>query len=265
MSKIFGLSHRAVLLFKGPDSPSLLQGLLTNDIRLLSPSNGIAAFLLNNRGRIIDDLLLWRHEDDILVECSSSFRDDLKKICEKYRMRKKVDVVELNERVLFATNTDRISQLLDPRFPSFGSRMYGKHEVTGRIEDYHSLRRQFGIAEGRDELEGLLPFQANGDLLNMVSLDKGCYIGQELTARTAHTGVIRRRILPFRTREPVKGDVKDEHGKKVGQVISSGENIGIALLSLSSFSRPLNVGTTPIVPFQPSWLPNDVLRIGSSD
>lgn len=119
---------------------------------------------------------------------------------------------------------------------------------------------EHGIAEGCEELGGLLPFQINGDFLNMVSLDKGCYIGQELTARSAHTGVIRRRILPVKCVSPLKRrSIITQDDKKVGQVISCGSVFGLALLSLSAFGRSLTVEGLPVVPYKPSWMPDSAL------
>ncbi|KAK6018578.1 glycine cleavage T-protein barrel domain protein [Ostertagia ostertagi] len=92
----------------------------------------------------------------------------------------------------------------------------------------------------------------------MVSLEKGCYIGQELTARTAHTGVIRRRILPFKCEKAVKGTVMLED-KKVGEVISCGNGHGLALMVLSAFGQPLKVDGSPIVVYKPSWMPDSAL------
>ncbi|RCN23766.1 folate-binding protein YgfZ, partial [Ancylostoma caninum] len=95
--------------------------------------------------------------------------------------------VESHENVLFSTE-ETPGSILDPRFPSLGRRLYSTDTGQESLTEYHERRIKYGISEGCEELGTLLPFQANGDLLNMISLDKGCYIGQELTARTAHTG-----------------------------------------------------------------------------
>ncbi|EPB72929.1 kinase domain protein [Ancylostoma ceylanicum] len=214
---------------------------------------GIAALFLNNKGRIVDDVIVSRDNGDILVECSASNRENLKKLLEKYRVRKSVDIVESHENVLFSTE-ETPGSILDPRFPSLD---------TGQeaLADYHERRIKYGISEGCEELGTLLPFQANGDLLNMISLDKGCYIGQELTARTAHTGVIRRRIIPFKCEKPVKPKEKVmQDDNKVGEVISCASAHGLALLSLSALGQQLSVGGSPIKPYKPSWMPESALK-----
>ncbi|KAK6025436.1 glycine cleavage T-protein barrel domain protein [Ostertagia ostertagi] len=93
----------------------------------------------------------------------------------------------------------------------------------------------------------------------MVSLEKGCYIGQELTARTAHTGVIRRRILPFKCEKAVKGNVIVRSAYMIVEVISCGNRHGLALMVLSAFGQPLKVDGSPIVVYKPSWMPDSAL------
>ncbi|EYB91504.1 hypothetical protein Y032_0205g1931 [Ancylostoma ceylanicum] len=228
--------------------------------RTLQPSVGIAALFLNNKGRIVDDVIVSRDNGDILVECSASNRENLKKLLEKYRVRKSVDIVESHENVLFSTE-ETPGSILDPRFPSLGRRLYSTDTGQEALADYHERRIKYGISEGCEELGTLLPFQANGDLLNMISLDKGCYIGQELTARTAHTGVIRRRIIPFKCEKPVKPKEKVmQDDNKVGEVISCASAHGLALLSLSALGQQLSVGGSPIKPYKPSWMPESALK-----
>uniref|UniRef100_A0A8R1E0J1 CAF17 C-terminal domain-containing protein n=1 Tax=Caenorhabditis japonica TaxID=281687 RepID=A0A8R1E0J1_CAEJA len=136
------------------------------------------------------------------------------------------------------------------------------NDVTENVEKYENLRRAAGIAEGAGELADLLPFQANGDLLNMVALDKGCYIGQELTARTAHTGVIRRRIMPFECQGQVRqgADILDEKKNKVGKVISSDTSRCLGILQLSSFKlAKLTADDVALTARQPEWMPDKIL------
>lgn len=113
----------------------------------------------------------------------------------------------------------------------------------------------------------------------MISLDKGCYIGQELTARTAHTGVIRKRIIPFNydSNDELDNIVVDENKKKAGQVsfdafiynsdflqiISYHDGVGLALLSVNSINMNLFSKTTQIQQFRPSWFPETIFTKAS--
>ncbi|CAJ0571953.1 unnamed protein product, partial [Mesorhabditis spiculigera] len=254
MSRIIHLSSRALLTLRGPDSVSLLQNLVTNDMRRLGDQKVMASFLLNEKGRIVEDLLIYRHDDGALVECSAKNQKDFKKLLEKYRLRKQVEIEDSPDSVYY---TSEPTKTPDPRTPALGYRLLGKHESDGKLDEYKALRYSVGVAEGKSELGDLLPFHANGDVLHCVSLEKGCYIGQELTARTAHTGVIRRRIIPFTCNEEAapRGEVFDSEKRKVGETIASVGGHGLALIQLNSTGRKLFVGETSIVPFCPAWMP----------
>ncbi|CAB3407782.1 unnamed protein product [Caenorhabditis bovis] len=266
--QLIKLPHRILLRFHGPDTSAFLQGLITNDVRKLETANGIAAFLLNSKGRIVEDVLLWRRgTDDIFVECSRSNKANLIKEIAKYRLRKKVEISDCDDPVAFIQNSSQTNEFQDPRYSNFGSRVFGNLDGSENLEKYENLRRDLGIAEGASELSGLLPFQANGDLLHMVSLDKGCYIGQELTARTAHTGVIRRRILPFECEGSVKNDadIVDEKKNKVGKVISSDTTRCLGVLQLSAFkSQKLSVDGVALKAKKPEWMPDKILAANAT-
>ncbi|CAJ0963795.1 unnamed protein product, partial [Mesorhabditis belari] len=254
MSKIIQLTTRALLSVRGPDAVGLMQGLVTNDIRRLKEAKLMAAFLLNTKGRIVEDLLIYNHDEGLLVECSSKHRGELKQILEKYKMRKQAEITESEDAIFYSSAP---TNLPDPRTAGLGFRLIGKHTANAPIEEYTNFRFSVGVAEGKEELDDMLPFQANGDILQYVSLDKGCYIGQELTARTAHTGVIRRRIIPFTCDEKLapSGEVLDDEGRKVGATVASTNGAGLALLQLNSTGRTLSVDKHPIVPHRPAWMP----------
>ncbi|CAL2029859.1 unnamed protein product [Caenorhabditis brenneri] len=264
--RLIKLPHRVLLKLHGADTNAFVQGLITNDVTKLQSQNGLAAFLLNTKGRIVEDVLLWRRgTDDLFLECSKGNQSILLKEILKYRLRKRVEISETSDQVFFDEDSSVTQQHKDPRFAGFGARVFGNpssSEVSENREKYENLRRSFGIAEGADELADLLPFQANGDLLNMVSLDKGCYIGQELTARTAHTGVIRRRIMPFQCEGQVKigADILDEKKNKVGKIISSDTTRCLGILQLSSFkSSKLSADEVTLTAKQPEWMPDKIL------
>ncbi|PAV73627.1 hypothetical protein WR25_00604 [Diploscapter pachys] len=261
VSNVLYLPKRATLLIRGSDAVPFLQALITNDMRLLESRKGISAMLLNTQGRIVEDMLLWKRGNELLLECSVVHRDDLLAILNKYKMRKKVEIENSPDRVFFIPGKNG-GDLPDPRLADFGCRQYSSTSDEGQLKDgtdtYNRLRFEIGLSEGPEELANMLPFQANADLFKMVSFDKGCYIGQELTARTANTGVIRRRILPFYAEAKVSGEVK--HGENsVGKVLNSDSKGGLAIFQLNSFSRPLTVGGVPVKPFRPSWMPEKII------
>ncbi|CAI2320540.1 unnamed protein product [Caenorhabditis sp. 36 PRJEB53466] len=267
--RLIKLPHRVLLKLHGADTNAFLQGLITNDVTKLQSQSGLAAFVLNTQGRIVEDVLLWRRgTDDMFLECSRSNQTVLVKEIAKYRLRKQVEISETTDFVYFEQEAGDHHEHRDPRFAGFGARVFGHpSDFSENCEKYENLRRSAGIAEGAEELKDLLPFQANGDLLNMVSLDKGCYIGQELTARTAHTGVIRRRILPFECEGQVKqgASIVDEKKNKVGTVISSDTTRCLGMLRLASFkSTKLSADDVILTARKPEWMPDKILANNSN-
>ncbi|KAK6059890.1 kinase domain protein [Cooperia oncophora] len=138
MPKTVGLIHRSLLILRGSDSLNFLQGLVTNDVRKVQSSQGIAAFLLNLKGRIVDDILISRDDGDIFVECTASNQKNLKDLLLKYRMRKNMPMW--------------LSRHMNSRTHSLirGRRLYGDNG-NDEVSEYHDKRRVLGIAEGCDE------------------------------------------------------------------------------------------------------------------
>uniref|UniRef100_A0A915BPX7 Aminomethyltransferase folate-binding domain-containing protein n=1 Tax=Parascaris univalens TaxID=6257 RepID=A0A915BPX7_PARUN len=116
------LVQRALLVVKGADSRQFLQGLTTNDLRLLHKSGALYTLLLNNRGRIEYDLIVYEGVDGLLVECDNQRRDALKRLLEVYRMHKAVSIEKCGMNVFFVENVYD-GAVVDPRVPAFGSRL----------------------------------------------------------------------------------------------------------------------------------------------
>ncbi|VDP08207.1 unnamed protein product [Soboliphyme baturini] len=218
------LNHRSLLKLTGRDALSFLQGLLSNDVSVLESSSthlsqSLHAYLLNPYGRIVYDLILYgstaEEERCILLECDRRIVSELGRILRRYVLRKNVNI-QNDDRGLFALLPSSESEFqvknsleiyADPRSPSLGWRLIcdvAKMNSMGGVksvdlQEYHRKRCMLGIPEGIDDLPpgACFPFESNGDYLNAISFDKGCYIGQELTARTYHTGVVRKRLFPI--------------------------------------------------------------------
>ncbi|GMR54128.1 hypothetical protein PMAYCL1PPCAC_24323 [Pristionchus mayeri] len=249
------LTSRSLLILRGEQSLPLLQGIITRDVRHLEDKPTTASLILDKNGRIADEIVMRRREDTVLVECSSQRRILLKHLLERYRLRKKVSIEECEESVLWSEEKMEEGAEADPRVAGLGWRVYRRAngEKEGD-EEYKELRYSLGVGEG-EELIGLLPWHANGDLLSQVSANKGCYVGQELTARTATQGMIRRRLVPFTAPSTVSGEVHGPGGKKVGKIVVSSSSRGLAMLSFGSISDDLlSSDGIPIKAFLPEWM-----------
>jgi len=212
-SKLAHVENRSVLQLSGSDSVSFLQGLVTNDVEELENNSTMYAMMLNTQGRVQQDLLISKIEDDVLLlDCDRETLDNTAKILKRYKLRKKVDIdvrSDLKVFQAFEEGDEDIAKIAeassvcskDPRSTQMGMRILSSSlEAESRLfRDYTHFRICAGIPEGSGEfvVGKSLPFDYNLDLMNGVSFVKGCYIGQELTARTHFTGVKRKRVLPF--------------------------------------------------------------------
>lgn len=187
------------------DHLKFLQGLCTNDVNnLKQPGDSLAVSFLNNKGRIFSNAFLYltsnesTNENKIIIEANSKLIPDLYKYLNMYKLKSKVALKLVNYSLCFETNATEIttnadSQLVvatrDPRVPGLGVRYIYSNPPTDCPRDSKSeewLKNNNlvnGIGEG-PELFNRIPLECNLDLLNYISFKKGCYIGQELTART---------------------------------------------------------------------------------
>ncbi|GJD11581.1 Putative transferase CAF17, mitochondrial [Galdieria sulphuraria] len=222
------LHDRYLLKLSGKDTTKFLQGLITQNVELLTkqsqkPTLGYTGFL-NKRGRLINQGFLAPLSEsceDWLIDVHPSTGSELVKHLQLFRLRSKVEISNVSDSysVWVAPGLERMDQIwsdfvpdkptvysLDPRVSRLGLRFYtsihtkyqGQKEAQGSEELYHVWRMIYGIPEGGTDYSFLnsLPFEGNLDYLNGISFSKGCYLGQETTARVNYTGVVRKRIAP---------------------------------------------------------------------
>ncbi|XP_002192875.6 putative transferase CAF17, mitochondrial [Taeniopygia guttata] len=270
---------RALLGVRGAEAAVFLQGLLTNDVtRLLAEGDApraLYAHALNAQGRCLYDVILYRlhrstaEEPHILLECDSSVLDSIQKHLKLYKIRRKVTITPCPDLSLWAVLPGDASSLPkcadqallltpDPRTEVMGWRLIAKKGANlseiipgsqvGDVQDYHRHRYKQGIPEGVKDLPPgvALPLESNLAFMNGISFTKGCYIGQELTARTHHMGVIRKRLLPVSFPEPLPAaglpegaEILTAAGKRAGTFRAGGGELGIALLRLAHLGEPL--------------------------
>lgn len=237
----------------------------------------IYSFILNPRGRIVSDLFIYNNgKGDYLLEVDSESRENFLKTLKLYRLRRKADLSLDETPVNFSVNQIN-NGFEDPRVKGFGFRVLGDLEASTSESDYLLRRLEYGIGEGLEEARDQIPLNFNGDITNGISFDKGmfmceniinnsifklyyilgCYVGQELIARTHHTGIIRRRILPFTSETPdAEGFVRTEDGTRCGKVLKSSGNRGIAFIALEKLKETLLVKTKLIKATIPDWWPS---------
>jgi folate-binding protein YgfZ len=201
MDKIFSLSHREVISISGNDRFAFLQGLITKDIFSLKPDSLLYALLLSPKGRIDFDLFIFCDTHKIYMDTDQW--EDLIKRLEMFKLRCDV-VIEKEMLKVYSILSDDIQQekecfiFKDPRHSEMGWRAYTT-DVLEYAQDnslYDEKRVRLGLPDGlKDMVKGrALPLEWNMDILNAIDFDKGCYMGQELTARTKYRELLKKRI-----------------------------------------------------------------------
>jgi folate-binding protein YgfZ len=183
------LTDRSVIRVAGEDVRGFLQGLVTQDVSRDLP---VWAGLLTAQGKCLFDFIVWADGEDLLLDCEAAGADDLIKRLSIYRLRRPI-MMARDENLSVNWSVDGEQGVSDPRLPELGKRWLGPADMpaSGWLE--HRLR--LGVCEGQAELRDLLWLECNAAELNGVSFDKGCFVGQENTARMNWRQKVNRRLL----------------------------------------------------------------------
>ncbi|KAL0476674.1 caf17 [Acrasis kona] len=276
-SIISHLQNRCIINVVGKDAKVLIQGLTTNDIK----RGSAASLFLNPKGRVSFDTLISSHDDDsVSIECDRDLKDSLFNHIRKFKLRSKAEITTPNtavynvcgevENTLNLIKSHKHFYFKDPRSLLIGNRLYVQFNQIDEQQEfeyklgsefqetnivYERLRVLSGIPEGPIDFtpEHTTPFELNADYLNAVDYNKGCYIGQELTARTHFTGQVRKRIMIIYGHEqeaqlPITGTQFDNKG---GEMKTNLGDVGLAVVriekkdSLSHDGKNFHVITPP--------------------
>jgi folate-binding protein YgfZ len=183
------LTDRAVVRLSGEDVRGFLQGLVTNDVAGELP---VWVGLLTPQGKCLFDFLVWADGEDLLLDCEAGAADDLIKRLTIYRLRRPIRI-EQDPSIAVHWAKEGSEGAPDPRLAELGNRWLAPAEepASGWLE--HRLR--LGVCEDRAELGDLLWLECNAIELNGVSFTKGCFVGQENTARMNWRQKVNRRLF----------------------------------------------------------------------
>lgn len=191
------LSNRSVLRVSGAETRAFLQGLVTQDLGQVAPDHPQWSGLLTPQGKALFDFILWDGGDDsVLIDAESASAEALARRLTLYRLRRAVEIELVPDlHVHWALATDR--GVPDPRLPALGHRWLSGEPGTPADADWLSHRLTLGVTEGVGELgsDKTLWLECNARELNGVSLTKGCYVGQENTARMHYRSKVNRRLM----------------------------------------------------------------------
>jgi tRNA-modifying protein YgfZ len=263
MTQVAALSARAVLEIVGEDRVGFLQGLVSNDVQDATPGRAVWAALLSPQGKWLADFFILSDGERFLLDCESGQVAPLVQRLTRFRLRSKVTVGALDWRVHAAWNgppPDTGISAPDPRLPDAGWRVLSPAPVPANASeaDYDLHRLSLGLPDGSRDLEAekTVLLEAGFDELNGISWTKGCYMGQELTARTKYRGLLKRRLVPVSVEGPVPpwGTPALRDGAEVGAMRSGRDTLGLALLRLDALYSPLICGEARLSPRIPEWM-----------
>jgi folate-binding protein YgfZ len=222
------LLDRSILRLSGEDVRGFLQGLVTHDLALLAPERPLWAGLLTAQGKALFDFILWADGEDVLIDCEAEAAGDLTRRLTLYRLRRKIAIEPAEG--LAVHWSPQADGPADPRLPELGGRWLAppSEASTGWLAHRLSL----GVTEGRAELgsDKILWLECNAAELNGVSFTKGCYVGQENTARMNYRSKVNRRLVVVPADAP--GERTRIHYPQLGLAVEHRrvEDLGAALV-----------------------------------
>ena len=216
---MFLLKDRAIIEISGLDRQEFLQGLITNDIKLATSQKMIYSAFLNGAGRFFVDFFIHEVDEKYILDCHILEVDEIIKKLNLYKLRSQVEITK-NQNQLVIFNTQNLG-LVDSRVNDFGYRFYVnsqdlKNYPTQDLVFYHQRRINFKIPEGYYDLtkDKSYIFEFGFDNFNAISYQKGCYVGQETTARNHYRGQLRKKIFLFEIDEvnqKLKNAIEEKH------------------------------------------------------
>jgi folate-binding protein YgfZ len=293
------LEDRGLLSVGGVDRVTFLQGLVSNDIEKSGPERAVYAALLTPQGKYLHDFFVVGLDDGLLLDCERARLDDLKKRLSMYKLRADITLDDRSgdfavaallghgagEALGLSGDAGAAAAFgggvayMDPRLAEAGVRAVLPTESAEKTledagftatgaSDYDRLRLELGLPDGSRDLvvEKSILLESGFDELNGVDWDKGCFMGQELTARTKYRGLIKKRLVPVTFDGPppapdtpvMMGD--EEAGELRSAVALDDGGIGLALLKIDAMAKAgetetaLKAGGVTVIPAKPSWM-----------
>ncbi len=284
------LESRGVIRLGGEDLRGFLQGMVSNDVDKVAPGRAVWSAFLTPQGKFLHEFFLVERDGAFLLDCEAARLEDLKRRLSIYKLRSQVTLEdasaetavaslfrpggyealgldgELGRAVPFGGGVAYV----DPRLAAMGARAIlprGGAESALREagfapatpEDYDRHRLALGIPDGsRDlEVEKSILLENGFEELHGVDWDKGCFMGQELTARTKYRALIKKRLMPVAIEgpAPAPGTPVIRGGKEAGVMRSSCDGLGLALMRLDSLegTEAFDAGEAKVTPRKPDW------------
>ena len=290
-NNVYVLEDRGILYLSGEDVKEFLQNLITNDIEKVTDEMSCFAALLTPQGKYLFDFLIVKHKGGYFLDCEKKNIDELYKKLALYKLRSKVEILNLsNEFVVAGISHEKFLSFenskdtegftikyredpifLDPRLKKLGARLIINLEKlylslkklelkTANVEDYYNLSHRLGISQiDNFNLQNkIFGIECNFEEMNGIDFKKGCYVGQENTARIKLKNKLNKKLFAIKI---IEGDlISDEiflKEKEVGKLLIKNEN-PFALIKIKNdfldFEKIYQCGEAKLKILKPSWI-----------
>jgi hypothetical protein len=293
-NEVITLEDRGFIQVNGPEAKEFLQNIVTNNVEKVTPESTLFSSILTPQGKYLFDFFIIKLKDNYLIECEKKSTSEIIKLLNFYKLRSKVDLVDLSEKYTVAiislekfreiNNSDLLKGktttyeenliYIDPRSEKLGAKIISKTKDINLIikklnlnivdkQKYYKESFDLGIlqTEMKKLKEKIFGIENNLDELNGIDFKKGCYVGQENTSRIKLRNKLRRRVLPV---QKIKGDVSENDIIKykdieIGKVMID-KPLPFALVKvvdpdLKEFNNiELKCGNSKIKILKPDWI-----------
>ena len=291
-NSVFILQDRAIIYVNGPDAKDFLQNLISNDINKVADNSSCFASLLTPQGKFLFEFIVVKHKSGFFIDCEKNQSDEIFKQLSLYKIRSKVEILNLsNEFVVASFGYEKYLSIegskdilgftfkyredpiiLDPRNKNLGARLIINLEKLylslkkldlkdDKIENYYIQSHSLGIVpKNLNQLQNkLFGIECNYEELNGIDFKKGCYVGQENTARIKLKNKLSKRLLPIKV---IKGELSENekiynNNIEIGKVLISNDYpFGLIKYQDENFNKDQTFksenGTFKV--FIPQWL-----------
>ena len=290
-NSVYILKDRAILYVNGQDARDFLQNLISNDINKVTDSSSCFASLLTPQGKFLYEFIVVKHKSGFFIDCEKSQSEEILKQLNLYKIRSKVEILNLsNEFVVASFGYEKYLSLdnskdilgftmryredpivLDPRNKNLGARLIINLEKlylslkklgleVSDVNEYYNLSHELGIPQinTRNLQDKIFGIECNFEELNGIDFQKGCYVGQENTARIKLKDKLNKRLFAIKV---LNGELNGEEitfeNKNIGKLLINNKN-PFALLKLENkkfnFDANLKCGDASIKAIKPSWV-----------
>ena len=290
-NKVYILEDRGLLYINGDQAKEFLQNIITNNIEIVSEDRSCFSALLTPQGKYLYDFIIIKHKSGYFLDCEKKIIENLYKQLNLYKLRSKVDILNLsNEFVVASLTKEKFLELenskdengftikfredpifLDPRSDKLGARLVINLEKlylsikklgleVSDVNEYYNNSHKLGIAQIdtnklQDKIFGI---ECNFEELNGIDFKKGCYVGQENTARIKLKDKLNKRLFAIKV---LDGEINSEEitseEKNIGKLLINNKN-PFALLKLEdksfNFDKDLRCGDAKIKVLRPNWI-----------